>query len=71
MSEWESVTMGNAAHRAMMLDYYAARDADELRRERETGGYEGDLELYEGHVLTFKEYLIGLAREDEHEEQHS
>jgi len=46
-------------HRALVGDYYVAREASELAAEREHRGYA--TERAECPVLTFKEWLTGTA----------
>lgn len=45
----------------MVQDYRAARDAAILERESVTLGYATENNEY-GHIITFKDYLIGMAR---------
>ncbi len=53
-------------HRAMVLDYYALRDAQAVRAENATGGHDTDLADYFGpdgpeSRWTFKRHLIAYA----------
>jgi hypothetical protein len=55
----------SAQHLLMCLDYRAAREADEARRDETVGPYGyGSREWleYSGPMITFREYLIQLRR---------
>lgn len=55
---------GSAWHQQVMADYYAAREAYELERERKTRGYAAELKEYaQAHPpYTFRRHLEGLKR---------
>ena len=50
-------------HKRIVHDYYAAREADELRRDEFTYGYETENREYHGRLITFRTYLEGIANE--------
>lgn len=54
----------SAYHRELMRNYYAGRDAYELRRDEFAIGYATEEKLYDEieKPFTFKNFLIGMAR---------
>jgi hypothetical protein len=52
----------NEWHRELMRNYYAARDAYELAVDIETRGYATEKKECTIRPVTFKSFLIGIAR---------
>lgn len=46
-------------HRQLVEDYRAAREADELKAERQHRGYPTERRQLAGSLITFKRWLVG------------
>lgn len=54
-------------HRRLVEEYRCAREYDEAKREYETRLFKGELELYQGQMITFKQWLKGSSQRYERE----